>query len=159
MDAAGLAALGAVIVSAGSVLVTYIRGRQGDKALGIANNASAQATQTQTAFQAYSNITDQLQEDIAGYRAEIAALRERLASREVELEGTRQQLRDMKHEMGGAKAQLSAAKVVIEGLERQLDVQTKELQSMRLVMRNHEATIAEHERTINALRHRLGGAP
>lgn len=109
--------------------LSFRQGRKRDDALQLSTDADRLSKQNETNLTIQQGIIDQLQEEVARYKGDLADMRS-------ELEGKRQEVRDLRHELADARAGLSAATVVIEGLEHQIE-------GLQHIISRHEETITK----------------
>lgn len=133
-----------VLITGGATYLAYRRGTAGDKALSLSQTADRRSKETEANLTIQGSIIDQLQEEVARYRAELREKQLQLDGRDEQLEEYRTTLRDLRHELSDSRAGLSAAGKIIEGLEEQV-------KSLRLTVRDLKAQIARHEETITEL--------
>lgn len=131
VDWGAVGTIAAVVVSALTAVLVYLRGRKGDDALALSTRTAADNELTKANVLAQGGIIDQLQEEVARYRVD---LRETHA----ELEAVRQTARDLRHELVNAQAERDAAKIVIDALD-------KKLEALQTLVTTHEMTIARLE--------------
>lgn len=144
----GLAALGAVLVSAAGTVLAFRRGSRGDEALALSQAADRRSKETETVLTTQGSIIDQLQEEITRYRTELQDKQDQLEQRHAALEECRKELREARHEFAAARASVKAAETVIAALDT-------EISSLRRLVNDHEHTIAMHEQTISEMRLQL----
>lgn len=147
--AAVVAILGAITAVLGTVL-TYRQGTAGARALRISTTNAERQQETTNNLATQGAIIDQLQEERAAQRADMASVKADLATTQQSLAETITALRTTQGELADCQAQHRAAEAVGILLRREVD-------GLRTQVREHEQTIASQHRSINQLKR--GHAP
>ena len=139
---------GAVLVSAAAAYGTYRRATKGDDALALSQRADRRSEETKTNLETQGRIIDQLQEELDRYRGEVA-------EKKKEATDLAEAVAELKKQLAISNAEAAAHNRTIIALKAHADLLEEQVVALRDLVRNHEETIARHERTISEYRMRL----